>query len=811
MQKYNLGELPKHILNSVGGKARGLNKLIQLGYRVPPGFVLTDIHVATDLEEAAQEYARAALGSVAVRSSASQEDGEQFSYAGQFATVLNVETEEDFKAAVQQCVESLHSVTANAYESKLSMQNEDTTSLGMNVVVQKMLKPTAAGVCFTQDPSDKQEMLVEAVHGLGEALVSGQSLSMQYKLTREDALKGEMSQSTTEAIANNDSPLSATLLVQLAKEALQIEEAHGAPQDLEWAVQDGKIYWLQTRPITTTDAVSVDEFNPKHSIKGHAITKFNVGEMLPGAITPLSLSTTIYAIDWGIRRMMQLVGVNKKMQKIPELGCCFTVNGHFFMDLSQLYGIAHSTILAGKNNIDLSICDRVLSGEEEEGTILTPKKNIFARLHYSTKYIRFLMSHKKAKKRIAKLADTFAIEHDDTLEGLYLAIDKGLASANTAALLHYVTSGHGGAMSSATTNALDKRFKNPEKSRGVLAQMLERIEDIESVDILRSLERIAQAILQEQKDAKNFTEEELNQYLKTADGAVQTAVQYFMHRHGHRAIREAELRSKSWANDRSAFIKYLKTVMGVDMPKAETEEPNLKAILKENGFKGAQVGKIAYFAKQARGAVVNREFSKSKLIKIFDGLKSAYALLAEKLVNMGRLPDTDSIYFLTHQEIGDLVLGDGAALVKKALQRKRMLKMQETLTFKEVYNDMPYPIVLNYESGANGESLTGLPVSRGLVTGTARVVTSTSDAEKLQKGEIMVAQFTDIGWSPFYCLLDGLVTEVGSALSHGAVVAREYAIPLVSSIAGATKLIKTGDNITVDGFSGTVTINQTAE
>jgi len=103
-----------------------------------------------------------------------------------------------------------------------------------------------------------------------------------------------------------------------------------------------------------------------------------------------------------------------------------------------------------------------------------------------------------------------------------------------------------------------------------------------------------------------------------------------------------------------------------------------------------------------------------------------------------------------------------------------------------------------------GEVLNGTPVSRGVATGPARVVRTTEDAAQLQQGEIMVAGFTDIGWSPFYCLIEGLVTEVGSALSHGGVVAREYALPLVANVSGATNIIKTGDIITIDGEAGTV-------
>jgi len=217
--------------------------------------------------------------------------------------------------------------------------------------------------------------------------------------------------------------------------------------------------------------------------------------------------------------------------------------------------------------------------------------------------------------------------------------------------------------------------------------------------------------------------------------------------------------------------------------------------------------RTAYLANKAacdisRTGVRNREYSKSKLIKVFDALKHGYVKLANLLVEEHRLPDADAIYFLTHKELHCLVNRGRPDLVKKSLQRRRLLNAQSELTFDENYIGMPTPKKIDVV--AAGDILTGTAVSVGIATGTARVVKSLEDAAKLQKGKIMVAGFTDIGWTPYYCLIEGLVTEVGSALSHGGVVAREYALPFVTNISGATSIIKTGDIITIDGATGTV-------
>jgi len=797
MKKFNLGQIDEDYLDKVGGKARGLDRLIKGGFLVPDGFVLYDVNLETDIENAVSIFEKSGLTSVAVRSSASNEDGEDFSFAGQFATVLFVEGKEAFKNALIKCVNSLSALTANSYEKNLSGKKEAT----MSVVVQSMIKPSCAGVCFTKSPQNFEEILVEAVEGIGEALVSGEKAAVQYSLPLDVAVDAK----NENELGIIKPPLTEKELFQIVKQANEIQTLLGSPQDLEWGICGGKLFWLQTRPITTDDTATEDEFNFTVDIEGHATTKFNIGEMLPGAVTPLSLSTTVYAIDWGIRRMLQIIGANKKMLEVSEFGCVFSSHGHLFMNLTQLYKLAKTTFLAGKKNIDLSICDRELVGEEE-GITIGKKKWFIPRLFYSLRYISFIMSYKKAIKKIDKLAEQFKIDSDGTIEGLYNAIDKSLDSVNYAALLHYVTSGHGGAMSSAIANTLDKKIKNSEKSRSILAQMLERIDNIESADILNSLIGIAKIVLKENPNAKDFSIKSLREYLHSSSKEVKEAVEAFMARHGHRAIREAELRNKGWASDEDAFVKYLKTVLNGTLAsdKNDIPPPDLKKIAVENGFKGASVGKLVYFAKQARKGVVNREFSKAKLIKIFDVLKRSYKLLAEKLVKIGRIPEEDTIYFLTHKEVGQVVEKEQPKLIKKAMQRKRILGQQRALSFKEVYVGMPMPVTIKYETSEEGLVLTGTPVSRGVVTGIARVVKSLEDAEQLQKGEIMVAAFTDIGWSPFYCLIDGLVTEVGSALSHGAVVAREYALPLVANVMGATQLIKTGDVITIDGNAGTV-------
>jgi pyruvate,water dikinase len=225
---------------------------------------------------------------------------------------------------------------------------------------------------------------------------------------------------------------------------------------------------------------------------------------------------------------------------------------------------------------------------------------------------------------------------------------------------------------------------------------------------------------------------------------------------------------------------------------------------KEFGFVRNPLLKAACisYAKKSRQAVVDREYTKSRLIEIIDLFKTQYARLAALLTKDGLLPEADLIYFLTHGEIGRLIQGE-SSLAPLAARRKKAFALQEELSFDDTY--MGKPVADVYDLAQDDGALSGVPVSNGKCEGRVRIVHSAEDANRLQKGEIMVARFTDIGWTPYYSVVSGLITEIGSSLSHGAVVAREYGLPTIVNVKGATQVLKDGDHILMDAEKGLIT------
>lgn len=778
MTIYPLADIPDALLPRVGGKARGLHALLRCGLSVPPGFVLADVASEDDVRYAAAWWVRSGLGSVAVRSSASAEDGADFSSAGQYHTSLNVSGEEAVADAIRACIASLASDTARQYAAYFGAE-----SCGMCVVVQQMVEADAAGVCFTRDEADG--IRVEAVRGLGESLVSGHADAHTYRL---------------DGAPQGDDLLDAALLAQIEADAQKAREALGTELDMEWAVRDGALYWLQARPITASDAPDAFELDTQSVTDMDVLTTYNVGEMLPGAVTPLSLSTSVAGIDYGMRRMIWKSGAIRRIEEVPPQACIANFGSHLFINLTPLYRIGDSVLGATREGVTLSICGRTLSDVPDPPR---PKLSTLRKVNNARKYFSILLGVGGACRKIRRLADRKGFAEQSDTSALLKEVGSRLWEIDEAFWLHYIASAYSGSMSSALQTILLEQGRSEEEIKGLLAEALEDIEGIESVDILRSLRRLARALLKEHPEVSDMDAAQLAARIKSCGPESRTALVAFLSRHGHRAIREAEMRSKSWHMDEESLCGYLKSVIASGAQETEKlrgmqTEPRIL-----EGQEGVMRRLMCYLVSQARRGVVHREWTKSMSIKVLDRFKTAYRRAGDLLTTQGSLPDADLVFFLTHDEVVRLAAGE-TALVKKASARRRVLETQKTFRFDQICVGRPRPMPQPAAEGAH--VLTGSSISRGCATGPARVVRSVEDAGALCPGEIMVAAFTDIGWSPYYCMLGALVTEVGSALSHGAVVAREYALPLVSGVALATEAIRTGDMLRVDADKGLVEI-----
>lgn len=778
MTIYQLGEIPQAVYQAIGGKARGLDLLARQGFPVPKGFVLTELD-SIDEEAVFQAFDALNVGQVSVRSSASNEDQSNISNAGQYETCLFV-NRSSLIGSVRRCLASADSTRVQDYA-----RHFDLGKASMNIVVQEMVDSDKAGVLFTAGPNNGSAILIEAVKGQGENLVSGQVSAHRYEISRKNYRPC------------GDDLLTETEIKLLYETGKKIRECFGEDKDIEWAIKDGSLFLLQMRPITT-EIIDIEEFDRDDDISGHLFTKRNVGEMMPGAVTPLTLSTSAKAIDYGMRYMLCLAGVYDSPYDEKPLRLISSISGHLFFDMNLLYNMHAKVGIARPQDMNLSIM-----GEYHDYPPITiPLSNPVVRAVNSVKFLKYVLSGHKAMGKFDNLLTKVHFPETNSYRELYKSIDANLAYLDESLIYHYASSSYSGSATSTLYHMVDKFFPDKKEYQSFLSHLLSSIPGIESADILSRLQEIALSIKGKEPGARDFSADKLLEFIKN-DPEINGKYQDFLSHHGHRCIKEAELRNKPWREDEIPLMNYLLSIVKSPMNLSHGEEKiNYRkefSFIRNPLLKAAAIS----YAKKARQAVVDREYTKSRLIEIIDLFKTQYARLAALLLADNLLSDPDLIYFLTHEEIGKLIDGD-SKLQSQAARRRKAHAIQEELSFDDIYIGKPVANVFDAED-YDGH-ITGVPVSNGECEGIVRIVNSADDANQLQKGEIMVARFTDIGWTPYYSIVNGLVTEIGSSLSHGAVVAREYGLPTIVNVKGATKLLKNGDHIVMNASKGTIRI-----
>ena len=779
MKIYQLGKLPEELHSRVGGKAAGLDLLVRHHFTVPKGFVITEID-PIDEDVLYQAFDALNVEMVSVRSSASNEDQAGASNAGQYETCLFVDRQHLLES-VRKCLDSLDSHRVKDYAEHFDL-NKGT----MNVVVQEMIDSDKAGVMFTASPNKGSDILIEAVEGQGENLVSGQVTARRYEIPRK------CYRPCADDLLNEDE------IKRLYDAGKQIRTTFGEDKDVEWAVKDGKLYLLQMRPITT-EIIDIEEFDRDDDLSGHLFTKRNVGEMMPGAVTPLTLTTSAKAIDYGMRYMLAKAGAYQSPDDEKPLRLISSISGHLFFDMNLLYNMHAKVGVANPQSMNLSIM-----GEYHDFPPITAEyARPLVRGINSVKFLKFVFSGHRAMKKFDALLTRVHFAKTDSYSELYKSIDANIALLDESLIYHYASSAYSGSATSALYMMVDKYFPDKKEYQSFLSHLLTNIPNIESADILSRLQDLAIMIKQREPKAVDFRAEELLAYIKNSE-EINAKYQDFLAHHGHRCIKEAEMRNKPWRENEIPLMNYLLSI--VKSPKSLVEGDEKLNYQKEFAFIKNPLLKAASisYAKKARQAVVDREYTKSRLIVIIDLFKTQYAKLANMLVAARLLSDPDLIYFLTHEEIGRLINGD-TALLPLSIRRRKAHAIQEELSFDDIYIGKPMADVFDVEQ--TDGVIKGVPVSNGECEGVVHIVYSVDDANSLQKGEIMVARFTDIGWSPYYSIVNGLITEIGSSLSHGAVVAREYGLPTIVNVKGATKLLKNGDHIKMNASKGTIVIS----
>jgi len=780
----------------VGGKAKGLVTLKNIGLRVPPAFVLIHPQIDTLNDDQVKKHlAILGEGPKAVRSSAISEDGLTASFAGQFETFLDLSNYDEIKAAIVRCIEAADNQRVKTY----SGNRKSDADLRISVILQNMVDAKAAGVVFSANPvnSRRDKITINAIAGKGDDLVSGLKDANHYELFRNGS-------NISYEAGKNGNLLHEQLLQELLEGTLKAETNYGQPVDLEWAVDhEGLLHWLQVRPITTLDDVHYNELDTVSGLSSDIWTLGNIGEMMPGVATPLTYSVSAEAIDYGMAILAQHAGAfNLKNRTSPRYIQMFY--NRLFINMSNMMDYPKHVWLNKASDVQFALSGKVFPGIEAKPESTLPRRVI--------NFIRQMVNTANAGKhleQLRKLEAGFHINTTGTIQQVHHELQKAIEPLGIGFGYHLGASAQSGSLYSAFMRIMtgDKRAPTAQDHH-IATMLLLNIPEIESADAVKSLEQFAALIRGNQSFAKKFLEAQADEALRLLQSGtpsdISTKFRQFIERHGHRCVRESELREKTWAENPQLLIQTLQTCVRVgeikhakhngkeEISEALSELPVVKRLI------------LRSMIPAARKAVARREITKALSIKMVSTIRKGYRDLAKAMVEQGYLDDEDQIYFLTHPEIEKLLAHNDQKWRIKASKRRKILPELDGLTFEEISFGIPQPIEHEAVVIITDGQIKGIPVSSGMVSGRVRIIHSLADAEQLREGEIMVASFTDIGWTPYFSIIAGLITEIGSPLSHGAVVAREYGIPAVVGAKGARKFLATGDMVKLDGNRGVV-------
>ncbi|CDO08453.1 phosphoenolpyruvate synthase [Mycolicibacterium cosmeticum] len=819
----------------VGGKAARLGELARNGFAVPPGFCVTvqafdrfvtavpshaallerlsgldaDDHDAigalsaqlrATLESAAMpaDIEAAIRGAVtrlgaerpcAVRSSATAEDLATASFAGQQDSYLDVVGHREIVDHVKRCWASLFTDRAIGYRLRNRFDHRD---IRMAVLVQLMVPAQAAGVLFTADPvsGNRRVATVEAVSGLGDALVSGRADADLYRV-RDATVE-------TATLAAGRPVLTDADVLGLVRLGRRIEAHFGHPQDIEWCLLDGDFHIVQSRPITTL--FPVPEVDDERT---HVFVSVGHQQMMTDAMAPLGLSV------WQLttRRPMAEAGgrlfvdVTDALQVLGSRAAL--VEG--FLRSDPLTGAALQSIAERLGVVGAQPDQSGAPGVTEPPTV--PDPATVTRLIERSRaglvalerdieplsgpaLVEFIMADFAELQRILFTPESAQVimAGMDAAHWLNDHLRDWLGETNPADILtqsvpYNVTS----EMGLALLDVADAMRPHPD-----VVALLAGWRDTDG-DVLAGLGDVPGG-----RQARH-------------------ALQDFLGRYGMRCTGEIDITRPRWSEQPSALVPTVLANIANFAPgeaqrrletgrrQAEAKKRELLARLRALPDGTAKAAETESMIDRLRAFTGYREYPKYGMVCRYFVYKRALLGEAQRLVGAGVLRAPDDAYYLRLQELHE-VCRTHRVDERLIEERKAALRSYQRLRPPRVLTSEGEVVIGAYQrSGLPSGALPGLAVSAGTVEGRARVVTDFASA-RLAAGDILVTAYTDPSWTPLFVGIGGLVTEVGGLMTHGAVIAREYGLPAVVGVEGATTRIRDGQRIRVAGTEGYVEV-----
>ena len=842
---------------SIGGKGFGLNELIGIGAPVPPtGSIMTDGYrwfvadsgldrfisdmqreglpnqadleqaghrvdtafleapmpdpLAVEIRELADRIGQGAL--LAVRSSATAEDMEAASFAGQYRSYLEIDDHEALLRAVRLVWASLWLPAPRAYRAHTGVPEDD---LAMSVVVMRLVEAERAGVVFTVDPAGSEnDLRIEAVDGLAEQLVSGEVTPEAYVLPRSPARRPPVDRVLDEAITV----------------ALDLEHRFGGPQDVEWAHDGERLYIVQSRPITTISTGRDDDGFDTQIGPDHAFTTAGIAESLPGVLPPLQWTTAAPLLENGFRNLFgQMKALPPLADRRPFLA---RIRGRAVLSLDLMKAAADEVPGGSADEIERQYFGRVISEPAEAGSGPVPRgpfrglRSMFTGFREINARRRFRFEALASIATTERLLDSPPDCDIATTEQLLAYRHRALDLAGSLMAAEIAV-----AAAAAAAYRGVELFLEPhvgEEAPGLAQQLTAGgIDPCGAQVALHTCDLAEEALANDSlpKSIEPFSPGNVAALTTLEPGAL--GAQFLVAFEGElgRSGSASVFAGETWAESRDLAWQLVSQAVQVQQSgRPRMTDPAARyQLLEEIGSRFATSWKwrmqriltaqvVDVRRRMLRRLVDDaveflhlRERTKSAVLALGGEVRRIHIALGSRLQASGLLETAVEIDLLAAQELEPAFAGHGPSRWELERRRDVLSRLSEEDAVPQIFAGDPSKS-LGDVAAPSGNTFTGWGASAGVYEGTARIITKAT--EPIAPGEILVARTTDPAWTPLFLTAGAIVVEEGGPLSHAAIIARELGLPAVLNVPGLLSRLSKEEptRLRVDGSRGLVAI-----
>lgn len=728
----------------------------------------------------------------AVRSSGSKEDLDEFSFAGQYETFLNVPAGE-VKDRVIDCYKSMFGETILSY---LISSNISLKDLKMSVVVQEMIQSDKSGICFTIDPvtGDDKTMVIEVAEGLGDDLVSGKAIPESYHYDWYDGK--EIGRKAIYYLVSQEK------IKEYAGVFAAIQQLNGFPCDIEFAIKDDELFILQSRRITKLKYSGIRDV--------WTTADFKDGGVSASVCTPYMWSLYEYIWEYSLRKFIVDSKILKDNELPSKLGEMYY--GRCYWNLTAVKKTMEQIVGYKEREFDNEY--GIVGDYEGDGKVTKATPKVICHM------VPIIIKQTKLLNDRKKNAGRYKQELLDLYYGYKKQYDEGSIEDITSSFLKITKETY---LRSETTYFW-QIFINTIHQSLYKDSLLKYVSESEYLSLLGSIDNISHLLpfydmwditrkIRESGDDSSYW---ANNSAKDITGDLDLdehclpMVKKLISDYGYHSDKELDITYPCYYEEPEVMVSMVKDMVLLDdsfSPAKDKEKgtATYEAILTDlkNRISKGEYKKVTEKVSGMRKMLWWREEFRDVSTRFYYMLRMYTMEYAKKLVSDGVLDKPEDVWFLKVGDLWDFIDG------KKSKEDLDLIIKRNRFYYNAYRNyisdnEIGHNFEVISEPAAEG-SIRGLGANNGKVTGTARVIEDFSEIDRLQEGDILVTRFTDTGWTPKFAILSGIVTEYGGILCHAAIVSREYGIPAIVCCKGAMGKIRDGETITIDGSTGVVT------